>query len=158
MVKKTVAKHTMTHLLSKGGRRITRQRTLLLDLLHDAGGHVDADELYRMARLKQPRLSLSTVYRTLQMLKRMGLVEEHQFSEGHHHYEVKPRQDHQHLECLNCGRIVEFESALTGKLKEAVAREHGFTITRLEMHLAGLCPDCLRKGVKEKHVKASRPG
>ena len=67
------------------GIRVTSQRALILEIVRRGQGHLDADEIYRQARKKQPRLSLSTVYRTLQMLKKLGLVEEVHFDEAHHH-------------------------------------------------------------------------
>jgi len=78
--------------LNVAGMRVTNQRALLLELIRQGKGHLDADELYRRAREKQPRLSLSTVYRTLQLLKKLGLVEELHFDENHHHYEVRQVQ------------------------------------------------------------------
>ena len=146
MIKGTRTNRSTRRLLTGAGQRATRQRALLLEVLQQEGKHLDADELYRLARRKQPRLSLSTVYRTLQLLKKMGLVEEHHFSEEHHHYEARPKANHQHLECLGCGRIVEFDNPLTHELKQAVAREHDFTVTGLEMYLAGFCAACRRKG------------
>jgi len=71
--------------LNTAGLRVTSQRALILEIVRRGQGHLDADEIYRQARRKQPRLSLSTVYRTLQTLKKLGLVEEVPFDEGHHH-------------------------------------------------------------------------
>jgi len=106
--------HTETKLLKNShrvlkmpGLRVTNQRALLLGLIREGKGHLDADELYRRAREKQPRLSLSTVYRTLQLLKKLSLVEELHFDETHHHYEVKPSDEHHHLVCLGCGKVIE---------------------------------------------------
>jgi Fe2+ or Zn2+ uptake regulation protein len=127
--------------------RITSQRALLLELIRQGEGHLDADELYRQAREKQPRLSLSTVYRTLQLLKKLGLVEELHFDDAHHHYEVKPSSEHHHLVCLSCGRVVEFECSLSQKMKEEIAHEKGFEIIGTELRMTGYCPKC-RQGRK----------
>ncbi len=121
---------------------------MLLELLQQGSQHLDADELYRIARRRQPRLSLSTVYRSLQLFKRMGLVQEHHFTEEHHHYEAKPEADHQHLQCLGCGKIIEFLSPITDKLKKTVGQEHDFAVTGIEMHLIGLCIKCQEEGKK----------
>ena len=73
-------------LLNTAGLRNTTQRALIMDIIrHGQGEHLDADEVYRQAKRKQPRLSLSTVYRTLQKLKGLGLIEELHFDEAHHH-------------------------------------------------------------------------
>ena len=98
--------------LNATGLRLTNQRALILEIIRHEHGHLDADEVYRRAREKQSRLSLSTVYRTLQLLKKLGLVEELHFDEAHHHYEVKPSSEHHHLICLGCGRVTEFRYPL----------------------------------------------
>jgi len=124
------------------GVRVTNQRALILETLRQ--GHMDADEVYRQARKKQPRLSLSTVYRTLQKLKELGLVDELHFDETHHHYELKQPVGHHHLVCLGCGKILEFECPLSQKMKEDVARQRGFEVTATEVHMTGYCFDCRR--------------
>ena len=125
-------------------RRATAQRQLLLELLREAGGHLNADELYQRARHKQPSLSLSTVYRSLKLFKELGLVEEHHFAEAHHHYEVKT-QEHHHLVCLGCGRVVEFDYPLAKRMKEEVGKEQDFDITVVEVRLLGFCSRCRNK-------------
>ena len=138
---------TSRRALSVAGMRITSQRALLLELIRQGQGHLDADELYRRAREKQPRLSLSTVYRTLQLLKRLGLVEELHFDEDHHHYEVKPSAEHHHLVCLGCGRVVEFHNLLSRYINKNVPEAKEFEIFNTELRMTGYCPSC-RKGRK----------
>src|SRR3712207_9050490 len=75
--------------LRSEGHRMTQQRDVLLDVIEHAGEHLDADGLYRLARERDSRISLSTVYRTLSLLKRHDLVDELHLSEEHHHYEAK---------------------------------------------------------------------
>lgn len=129
--------------LSSAGLRMTNQRALILEIIRRR--HLDADEVYRQARDKQPRLSLSTVYRTLRMLKEQGLVEELHFGEAHHHYEVKPSVEHHHLVCLGCGKIVEFGCSLSQKMKEEIARKKGFAVTEVEVYMTGYCSKCRQK-------------
>lgn len=124
------------------GQRVTSQRKLLLDLLRHSEGHLDADELYRLAKEREPRISLSTVYRTLSLFKELGLVEERHFAEEHHHYEVKGETEHHHLVCLGCGTVVEFESPLTKRMKKEVSRQTGFEILGGEVYLEGYCQRC----------------
>ncbi len=126
------------------GLRVTDQRALLLDIVRRGGGHLDADEAYRIAREKEPRLSLSTVYRTLQTLKRLGLVEELHYDEAHHHYEAMPATEHHHLVCLGCGRVVEFHYSLADLVKKNVPEAGGFQIVTSEVRMTGYCPDCRR--------------
>ena len=128
-----------------GGQRTTAQRVLLLELIHKAGGHLTADELYRQALEKQPGLSLSTVYRSLRLFRELGLVEEHQLDGAHRHYETKPETKHHHLVCLGCGRIIEFKCSSTERLKTRISREKGFEVTEAEVRLAGYCPECRQR-------------
>ena len=130
--------------LSVPGLRITKQRALILEIIRQGQGHLDADEVYRRGQEKQHRLSLSTVYRTLQMFKNLGLVEELHFDEAHHHYEVKPSSEHHHLVCLGCGKVVEFECPLSQKMQEDVSREKGFEVTDAEVRMRGYCSQCRR--------------
>jgi Fe2+ or Zn2+ uptake regulation protein len=115
---------------------------LLLDLLRHSEGHLDAEELYRLAKEREPRISLSTVYRTLNLFKELDLVEERHFAEEHHHYEVKRKREHYHLVCLGCGKVVEFQSPLTKRIKEDVSRQSGFEILNASVSLEGYCEHC----------------
>jgi Fur family ferric uptake transcriptional regulator len=133
------------------GLRITNQRALILELLRQGNGHMDADEVYRLARKRQPRISLSTVYRNLQTLKSMGLVDEVHFDDDHHHYEVRRPKDgavseHHHLICQNCGKIIEFRLPLAKMVQETVPEAKGFKITGTETRVLGYCDECRAKG------------
>ena len=142
MASKTKSLERKRKTLKSSGMRATNQRALILEIIRR--GHLDADEIYRQAREKQPRLSLSTVYRTLRVFKELGLVEELHLDEAHHHYEAKPSSEHQHLVCLGCGKIVEFECPLSLKMRKDIAREKGFEITGVEIRMTGYCPKCRR--------------
>jgi Fur family ferric uptake transcriptional regulator len=127
--------------LNMAGTRFTSQRALILEIIRQGEGHLDADEIYRRARQKQPRLSLSTVYRTVQALKKLGLIEELLFDESHHHYEAKPPTKHHHLVCLGCGRVIEFEYPLS-RIKRNVAGGEDFEIVDADIRMTGYCPRC----------------
>ncbi len=145
MVNVIKQKGSARQILDRSSQRVTAQRTLLLELLRQSGGHVDADELYRRARKKNSRISLSTVYRNLQLFKKLGLVEEHHFDEEHHHYEVKSGTAHQHLLCINCGKVVEFACPVSWKLREDIGKQYDFDITGVEVRVTGLCSSCHTK-------------
>jgi len=124
------------------GKRITSQRRLLLDILKQADGHLDADELFRRAKLKEPHISLSTVYRNLRLFKDLGVITERHFVEEHHHYEVKPKSDHHHLICLGCDQVVEFNSEQIAKIAQEIGLKHDFAVTGSDLHIEGYCPNC----------------
>jgi len=123
-------------------KRATHQRRLLLDILKQADGHIDADELFRRAKFKEPHISLSTVYRNLRLFKDMGLIKERHFTEEHHHYEVKPKYDHHHIICLGCGQVMEFNSDQLVKIAQAIGLKHGYTVIGSDLHIEGYCPSC----------------
>ena len=131
--------------LDRAGMRVTNQRALILEIIGQGQGHPDADEIYRRAREKEPRLSLSTVYRTLQKLKNLGLVEEVHIDEKHHHYEAKSSAEHHHLICLGCGIVIEFDRPMSRYIKRNVPEAKEFTITETELRIAGYCPRCQGK-------------
>lgn len=131
--------------LSSAGLRMTSQRALILDIINRGDGHLDADEVYRQARQRQPNLSLSTVYRNLHTLKELGLIQELHFNESHHHYEVKPSTEHHHLVCLGCGKVIEFECRLCSEMKQEIAHKKGFEVTGAEVQITGYCSRCRRK-------------
>jgi Fur family ferric uptake transcriptional regulator len=121
---------------------MTQQRDVLLDVIESAGAHLDADGLYQLARKRDNRISLSTVYRTLALLKQHNLVDELHLSEEHHHYEVKSARQHYHLLCTECGRVEEFSGEILDPLRDALRREHGFEVTSLQLDIAGRCAQC----------------
>ncbi len=123
-------------------KRNTNQRKLLLELINEADGHLDADELYRLARERGSTISLSTVYRNLRIFKESGLIEERHFDEEHHHYELKPGVEHHHLICLGCGGVVEFISPYAERIRLQVEDTEQFRITDLEIKGEGYCAEC----------------
>lgn len=129
--------------LDKARMRVTSQRSLIINIIRQ--GHFDADEIFRRAKEKEPRLSLSTVYRTLQRLKKLGLVEELHFDEGHHHYEAKPSVEHYHLVCLRCGKVIELRQTRSDFIKKSVAEAEDFEIVGTEVRVTGYCAKCRKK-------------
>ncbi|MFC2068639.1 Fur family transcriptional regulator [Chloroflexota bacterium] len=121
----------------------TRQRALILSIMRQ--GHHDADEIYVLARKEYPRISLSTIYRTLQKLKILGVIDEHHFDEAHHHYEFKSNAEHHHLVCLSCGQIIEFQHPITKYINRNVAAARMFQITTTEVRVSGYCSNCRKK-------------
>jgi Fur family ferric uptake transcriptional regulator len=124
------------------GKRITPQRRLVLRILADAGGHLDATEIYERGRRQDARLSLSTVYRTLVTLKESGLVRELHLDDEHHHYELDDQNEHWHLVCLSCGRVIEVDGKALTQVATTLGAIHGFEIASAQVELTGYCADC----------------
>ncbi|MFO8102162.1 MAG: Fur family transcriptional regulator [Dehalococcoidia bacterium] len=127
------------------GQRMTSQRKLLLDIIRHAKGHLDADEIYRLSREKDAHISLSTVYRNLNLLKEAGLVLERHLGEDHHYYELNVRPMHHHLVCVECGEVFEFKCEFTEQMKREVEKTSHFRITGVEVEMRGYCPKCQEK-------------
>jgi Fe2+ or Zn2+ uptake regulation protein len=127
------------------GHPLTNQRRLLLELLRDAEGHIDAKELYRRASARDESISQATVYRSLNLFKELGLVDEIRLGKIRCYYEIKQSSEHQHLVCQGCGKVMEFQNPYFHKLVKAVQREHAFKITKAELYLEGYCPECEEK-------------
>jgi Fe2+ or Zn2+ uptake regulation protein len=128
------------------GRRLTSQRLLLLELIENTEGQLDVYEIYRRAKERNRKLSLSTVYRALHLFTELGIVDDLQYDQ-HHYHPAKLSQEHYHLVCLGCGQVVEFESELVDSLKESLGSRYKFAVTRGEVNLSGYCRRC-RKSAK----------
>ena len=127
------------------GIRMTQQRRAILRVMETAKKHLDAAQLLRKAQRLDATVDRSTVYRTLQMLKRQGLIDEldlmHIHGEGHY-YERKLNRDHIHMACLRCGKIMEFVSDVFDKLKQQVERDCNFQIVVSRLEIGGYCSAC----------------
>lgn len=129
------------------GVRMTRQRRTILGVIETANQHLDAGMILRKARKMDPSIDRVTVYRTLKLLKRHGLVDEldllHIRGDGHY-YERHPQREHLHMACLRCGKVMEFESSLFERLKGQVERDCGFRIIVTRVEMGGYCSECRR--------------
>jgi Fur family transcriptional regulator, ferric uptake regulator len=131
--------------LMSRGIRMTRQRRIILGIVEMAKQHLDASQILRKARRLDAQIDRVTVYRTLSLLKRHGLVDEldlmHLQGEKHF-YERRPQRDHIHMACLRCGKIAEFESDLFDRLKGQIQRDCQFHIVVTRLEVGGYCSDC----------------
>lgn len=128
------------------GQRATRQRRLIYDILRQSNEHMDVETLYRKARNLDERVSLSTVYRTISLLKEADLVDELVFEDDRRCYEFKNCSDHHHVRCQSCGEIVEFSSPCTEHIKQAIANHLGFQVDNLKIDVSGYCLKCKAAG------------
>ncbi|MCL5105195.1 MAG: transcriptional repressor [Armatimonadetes bacterium] len=134
--------------LAAKGVRLTKQRRILLDLIEHTEGHLHASDLLRLAREEDERMDRATVYRTLSLLKTLGLVEELDLLHldgNEHHYELRDQRDHVHIGCTKCGKIIEFQSELVRRLEVDIRRETGCTVEFVRIEVAAICSECRRK-------------
>ena len=127
------------------GIRMTQQRRAILSVMETASKHLDASQILRKAQKLDASVDRSTVYRTLKLLKRQGLIDEldlmHINGEGHY-YERKLGRDHIHMACLRCGKITEFVSDDFERLKQQVERDCSFRVVVSRLEIGGYCAMC----------------
>lgn len=124
------------------GRRLTSQRRLILEVLQESDEHLDAEMLYDRAKARDDDIGLATVYRTLAVLKEMGLVEEHRLGEEHGHYEAVGEGPHYHFTCLGCGKVIEFDTPLVAQVQRELSDRERVSIIGTHLHLSGYCAGC----------------
>jgi Fur family ferric uptake transcriptional regulator len=131
--------------LRQRGVRLTRQRKILLDLIDSSGEHLDAEQLFQLAKEKDPKLNRVTVYRTLKLLKSGGLVDELDLMHhkgDQHYYETRLKQEHAHIICLRCGRIEEYFGEPLQSMREQIETQFGFEIMLARTEVGGYCAHC----------------
>ena len=125
----------MTQALRDGGVRVTRQREALLRVLSESADHPDATELHRRAQVIDDTVSLATVYRTLTVLEREGVIHRHSFENGSARFEVAAPGHHDHILDLDSGEIIEFHSEKIEELQRRIAAEMGYEIVHHRLDL-----------------------
>ena len=125
------------------GLRVTEDRLEIWRELMSAHDHMDADALYARLREKGLKGSRATVYRTLDLFVKAGLVSKIRATEQRFLFKIAAgRRHHDHLICTRCGKIVEFENEQIERLQDQIAARHGFTLAGHVMRLSGLCGEC----------------
>jgi Fur family ferric uptake transcriptional regulator len=131
--------------LKDKGVRLTRQRQILLELIDKSGQHLDAENLFQMAKEQDPKLNRVTVYRTLKLLKEGGLVDEldlMHYGGDQHYYETRTKQEHAHIICLRCGKVEEFFGEPLQRLRRQIEAHFGFQIVLARTEVGGYCSHC----------------
>src|SRR6516165_4161917 len=137
--------------LRQRGIRLTRQRRVILQVMDAAEQHLDVDQILDRAQKISPEVHLVTVYRTIDLLKKEGLIDELDLLHlrgDRHYYETHGPRDHIHVACLRCGKVREFESRLYEQLKNQIARDFNMKVTVSRTEVGGYCAECL--GALEK--------
>jgi Fur family transcriptional regulator, ferric uptake regulator len=120
----------------------TQQRRQIVECFLKINAHVDAEELLSKLRQEGLEIGLATVYRTLNLLRDAGLVEEHSFNDGRSVFEVaQPHAHHDHLICLECGIVIEFENSEIEKIQKEIATKYAMTLKSHRLDLYGVCED-----------------
>ncbi len=128
--------------LSKQGYRLTPQRIMVLSAIESSDDHISAEEIHAQIVAKYPNVNISTVYRTLELLKRLGLVTETDLGEGRVRYHPAEKGRHHHLVCRECGAIIDFDELLLAPLESALLREYKFSADLRHLAVFGRCLNC----------------
>lgn len=128
--------------LDKANLKQSKQRNLVIECLLELEEHISAEDLHQHLKSRNNNTGLATVYRTLNLLKDAGLVEQKQFMDGKSVFEIiSPDSHHDHLICTICERVIEFENEAIERLQEKVAAEFGFRLADHRLDLFGECLD-----------------
>lgn len=132
--------------MNRHGLRSTEQRRIVTEQFFATDGHLSIEDLLDRVRVEEPKIGYATVYRTLKLLKECGLAFERHFGDGVSRYEVAWEDEHHdHLICIDCEKIIEFENDGIEQLQRQVASKHGFRLVRHKLELYGICSSCQAK-------------
>jgi Fur family transcriptional regulator, ferric uptake regulator len=135
-----------TYMLKKG-LRSTAQRRLIVDTFFERASHMSIEDLLTEVRARDRGIGYATVYRTLKLLAECGVASERRFGDGLSRYELADDASahHDHLICIACGKILEFEEPRIEALQDEVAARHGFAVTSHKHEMYGVCSDCQKE-------------
>jgi len=137
---------------------VTQQREAVAGAVFFADRHVSVGDLERALADRREHVGKATVYRTLELLVRAGLIQEHDFGEGFKRYEpLAARGYHEHLICVRCGRVAEFASERLARMSALIAEEHGFRHHHHRWEIYGTCRDCQRRDAASLQTTTSAP-
>jgi len=139
-------------LLKKNGLKVTTQRIAILEVLKSKPDkHLTAEEIYDYVKKKYPEIGLATVYRTIQLLSELNLIDKLNLDDGYVRYEIgrksceETSHHHHHLICLDCGKIYAFQDDLLETLEERIMETMGFAVQDHEVKMFGHCKECRGK-------------
>jgi Fur family transcriptional regulator, ferric uptake regulator len=131
-----------SEILKEKGYRLTPQRLMVLETLHEAEGHISAPEIFARVQSKYPYVNKSTVYRTLQLLKDLELVTETKLGEDTLYYHPAEKGHHHHLICEHCGKAVEIDENVFASLETTLRADYGFSADLKHLAIRGRCLTC----------------
>ena len=134
--------------LNDRGWRLTPQRETILNIFQNLarGNHLSAEDLYNVLQEQGENISLSTIYRTVKLMARLGILRELELAEGHKHYELNQPYPyhHHHLICVRCNKTIEFKNDSVLKTGTKTAKKEGYYLLDCQMTIHAVCPTCQR--------------
>lgn len=139
--------HRFRQFLTDQGLKLTNERVALIEQIFSTHYHFEADELLLTMKERGLKISRATVYRTLELLVKSGMVRRVHLGEDHYHYEhVTADSHHDHLICTTCGTVIEFNDDALERRQREICERKKFTPTFHNLQILGLCASCRRKG------------
>ena len=135
----------MREKLRKLGYRMTPQRAVVLSAIENSDDHITAEQIYAQVTGKCPRLNISTVYRTLELLKQVGLLYEINLGEGRVGYHPEDKGHHHHLICRKCGAIIDVSESVMFPIEAILLQAFNFKADLKHMAIFGLCENCQKQ-------------
>jgi Fur family transcriptional regulator, ferric uptake regulator len=133
-------------LLQMNHHRITPERFIVLDEICTMQTHFDVEDIVKQLKNKQSDISRATVYRTVELLERYGLIRKAKLTDLRSYYELTlGRHHHEHMICTACGKVIEFESKDIETIQETICKQHRFSMTYHFLHIFGICEVCRLK-------------
>lgn len=136
---------TSAEILREQGFRLTPQRLMILNAIMESDTHISAEEIYSKVSAQYPNVNISTVYRTLSLLKEQGLVTETDLGEGRVRYHAADKGHHHHLVCQGCGTISDLDETLLEPLERSLLSQYGFEADIRHLAIFGRCARCRQK-------------
>ena len=128
--------------LREKGYRLTPQRLIILAAIEDSDEHISAEDIYAQVVARYPNVNISTVYRTLELLKKLGMVYEINLGEGRIRFHSEGSGHHHHLICQSCGTVIDIDEATLSSLKDALLHDYGFQAELRHVGVFGICEKC----------------
>ena len=135
-------KSSLVEELQARGMRVTPQRAIIFEVIEKLGGHITAEDIFQKIQQVNPYISLATVYRTLELLQELKLVNQTNFGRSQTYYALKDHGAHHHLVCVECGEIEEFSDELFEPVRARLKEQFGFLAHTEHMSVFGVCKKC----------------
>lgn len=130
------------NVLRQLGYRLTPRRKKIIEVLAEAEGHISAEEVYQKILPQFPKINISTVYRTLELLKKLGLATETDMGDGISRYHFREKGHHHHLVCQNCGVVIELDEEILSPFENILEKRYDFKADMRHLAIFGLCSKC----------------
>ena len=137
--------HSLIEELQIRGMRVTPQRAIIFEAIEKLEGHITAEDIFEQVQKVNPYVSLATVYRTLELLQELNLINQTNFGRSQTYFALKDHGPHHHLVCMGCGHIEEFSDEILDSIRAELKQRYGFQAHTEHLSIFGVCQVCQQK-------------